>query len=116
MLCSARAPKCLVCPLREHCAAAPIDPRRLAEHARRHAPRRAPQSALPFERTTRFLRGRIIDRLRDVPPRTTLALDALIRDLAAIVPGDRLGEIPGVVDALVRDGIVTRAGSAVRLR
>jgi A/G-specific adenine glycosylase len=115
-LCTARAPKCLVCPLREACAAAPVDPYELAERARAHAKRKPPQSALPFERTTRFLRGRVIDRLRDVPPRQTLAYDALERDLAAIVPADRLHELPGIVDALVRDGIVTRIAQTVRLR
>jgi A/G-specific adenine glycosylase len=115
-LCTARAPKCLVCPLRERCAAAPVDPQRLAERAKLHAPRRPPQNAIPFERTTRFLRGRIIDRLRDVPPRETIALEALSHDLAAIVPADRLPEIPEIVDALVRDGIVARLTSGIRLR
>ena len=114
-ICTARAPKCLVCPLRERCAAAPIDPAVLAERARTHAPRRPPQNAIPFERTTRFLRGRIIDRLRDVPPRETITLDALERDLAAIVPADRLIEIGTVLEALVRDGIVTQLNSSFRL-
>lgn len=114
-LCGARAAKCLVCPLRECCGAAPIDSRALAERAKAHAPRRAPQNAIPFERTTRFLRGRIIDRLRDVPARQTLALDVLQHDLAPVVPADRLAEIPSVLDALVRDGIVTRVAARVRL-
>jgi A/G-specific adenine glycosylase len=114
-ICTARAARCLVCPLREACAAAPVDPAVLAERARAHAVRKPPQNAIPFERTTRFLRGRIIDRLRDVPARETLAVEALQRDLSAVVPADRLHEIPGVVDALVRDGIVTRSAAAVRL-
>jgi A/G-specific adenine glycosylase len=114
-LCTARAPKCLVCPLRERCAAAPIDPAALAERARVHAPRKAPQSAIPFERTTRYLRGRIVDRLRDLAPRETLALNALERDLATIVPADRLVEIASVLEALVRDGIVMRVEAAFRL-
>jgi A/G-specific adenine glycosylase len=114
-ICTARTARCLVCPLREACAAAPVDPHQLAGRAREYAPRRPPQSSIPFERTTRFLRGRIIDRLRDVPARETLAVDVLQRDLATIVPSDRLHEIPGVVDALVRDGIVTRVAACVRL-
>jgi A/G-specific adenine glycosylase len=114
-ICTARAARCLVCPLRDACAAAPVDPARLAALARAHAPRKPPQSALPFERTTRFLRGRIIDRLRDVPAREPLGVDALQRDLSAVVPADRLHEIPSVVDALVRDGIVTRIASSIRL-
>jgi A/G-specific adenine glycosylase len=114
-LCTARAPKCLVCPLRDACAAAPIDPAQLAVRARSHAPRKAPQNDLPFERTNRFLRGRIIDRLRDVPARETIGLEALRADLTPVVPADRLHEIPGVVEALVRDGIVTRVATAIRL-
>jgi A/G-specific adenine glycosylase len=114
-ICTARAPKCLVCPLRDACAAAPIDPAQLAARARKHAPARPPQSALPFERTTRFLRGRIIDCLRDVPARDAIAFDALQERLAIVVPTDRLHEIPSVVDALVRDGIVTRVNTFLRL-
>lgn len=114
-LCTARAPKCLVCPLRDACEAAPIDPAQLAAQARAYAPRRAPQNDRPFERTTRFLRGRIIDRLRDVPAREAIALETLRGDLVDVVPTDRLHEIPDVVEALVRDGIVTRVAAEVRL-
>jgi A/G-specific adenine glycosylase len=114
-ICTARAAKCLVCPLREACAAAPVDPAQLAQRARTHAMRKPAQNALPFERTTRFLRGRIIDRLRDVTGRETLAVEALQRDLATVDPADRLHEIPGIVDTLVRDGIVTRVAARVRL-
>lgn len=115
-LCGARAPKCLICPLRDECAAAPIDAAQLAAAARAHGERKPPQNAIPFERTTRYLRGRIIDRLRDVPGRESLKLDALTHDLAAIVPADRLHEIPDVVNALVRDGIVAKDESSLRLR
>jgi hypothetical protein len=31
---------------------------------------------MPFERTTRWLRGRIVDRLRDIPGGVPVALDA----------------------------------------
>jgi hypothetical protein len=37
------------------------------------------------------------------------------RDLAAIVPSDRVPEIPGLLEALVREGLVTRVESAYRL-
>jgi A/G-specific adenine glycosylase len=114
-ICTARAPKCLVCPLRAACVAAPVDARTLAAKARAHSGRRSPQSAIPFERTTRFLRGRIIDRLRDVPARQAIDVAALERALAEIVPDDRLAEVPAVVDALVREGLITRVGAGVRL-
>jgi len=114
-ICTARGARCLVCPLREACAAAPVDGASLAVLARTHAKHKPPQSAIPFERTTRFLRGRIIDRLRDVPAPEALALDVLQCDLSAHVPADRLHEIPSVVAALERDGIVKRIAACVRL-
>jgi A/G-specific adenine glycosylase len=114
-LCTARAPKCLVCPLRDACEAAPIDSAQLAMLARGYAASKAPQNDLPFERTTRFLRGRIIDRLRDVPARETIALETLREDLVTVVPADRLHEIPDVINGLVRDGIVSRVATSIRL-
>jgi A/G-specific adenine glycosylase len=114
-ICTARAPKCLICPLREACAAAPVDAADLAARAQR-ASKRSPQEKLPFERTTRFLRGRIVDRLRDLPAGDVLALDALIAALADVVPPDRLAEIPAVTQALERDGILITIGPTLRLR
>ncbi len=113
-LCGARAPKCLLCPLRAACAAAPIDPARLATLAKAYA-KRSPQESLPFERTRRFLRGRIIDTLRDVPAREALTLRDLRSRLAAIVPPDRLDELPSVVSALVSEGILAQAEGGIRL-
>jgi A/G-specific adenine glycosylase len=113
-ICTSRAPKCFLCPLRPHCRAAPIDPARLADLAKRSA-RRSPQESLPFVRTTRFLRGRIIDRLRDLPAHAGLSLADLQRDLARVVPHDRLTEIPAVVHALAAEGIVVFDEQGVRL-
>jgi hypothetical protein len=78
--------------------------------------RRAPAVAVPFIQTKRFLRGRIVDRLRDVPARDVVALEELQRDLAEVVPRDRLAEIPGLVETLVAEGIVAREGGGVRLK
>jgi A/G-specific adenine glycosylase len=113
-ICTARAPKCLLCPLTGQCAAAPIDGARLAAFVKASA-RRSPQEALPFVRTNRFLRGRIIDRLRDVPASASLAVCELQRDLADVVPRDRLDEVPSVVEALVAEGIVAFDERGVRL-
>lgn len=113
-ICTARAPKCLICPLQTHCAAAPIDPARLAMLARKHS-KRSPQDGLPFERTRRFLRGRIIDRLRDLHAHETLTVGKLQAELAAVVPGDRLPEIPVVVSALVMEGLVEQNADGITL-
>jgi len=114
-ICTARAPKCMLCPLRAGCVAAPVDAVRLAARARKTS-RRSPQEAIPFERSTRYLRGRIVDVLRDVPRGTALHIDELIASLGAIVPADRLSEIPSVAEALERDGIVECHDRAIRLR
>ena len=114
-ICTARAPKCMLCPLRPGCAAAPVDATQLAERARAGS-RRSPQESIPFERTTRFLRGRIVDRLRDVPRGAALHLDELTAFLATIVPADRLAEIPVIAEALERDGMIERVEQSLRLR
>jgi A/G-specific adenine glycosylase len=113
-ICTARAPKCLVCPLRDACAAAPVDAARLTELAR-GAAKKSPQEALPFERTVRFVRGRIVDRLRDVPAGDVISLLDLQDQLASVVPDDRLAEIPSIVDALVKDGIVVASERGIAL-
>jgi len=115
-ICTARAPRCSICPLAPWCAAAPVDVATLGERARAHAPRRSPQQSLPFERTTRFLRGRIIDRLRDLSGTDVLSVSALVAELAAVVPSDRLSELEPTVAALERESIVTREESGIRLR
>jgi A/G-specific adenine glycosylase len=58
-ICVAREPRCTACPIRATCRmqATGIDPWR-----ERRPPRRAPR----FESSTRWLRGRILDRLRDL--------------------------------------------------
>ncbi|MFN2459291.1 MAG: A/G-specific adenine glycosylase [Candidatus Velthaea sp.] len=114
-ICTARAPKCLLCPLRRRCAAAPVDAAALARLAGTFA-KKPPQEALPFEHSRRFLRGRIIERLRDARPDEYLSLTMLRRELRGVVPGDRLFEIPAVVDALAREGIVSASDRGIALR
>ena len=112
-ICTARAPKCLVCPLREHCVAAPIDAASLERDARRHTLARGPQATMRFERTRRYLRGRIVDRLRELAHLQTIGVD----ELHAALPGperERI-EVISVVEDLVRDGLVERIGERLRL-
>jgi A/G-specific adenine glycosylase len=113
-ICGARAPKCLICPLRDDCAAAPIDASQLAALAA-HQRRKSPQESIPFERTTRYLRGRVIDRLRDVPRGHTMSVESLVASLAETIPADRLGEIGSVAESLKSDGIVAMSEGEIRL-
>ncbi len=113
-VCTSRAPKCLLCPLQTYCAAAPIDPARLAQYARSVA-RRGPQETLPFVQTTRFLRGRIVDRLRDLPQHGMLTIEELQAELRTRVPAERSTDIPDVVARLVDEGILESVGLGLRL-
>jgi len=114
-VCTARAPKCLLCPLRGACAAAPIDSEILEKH-RKAAPKKAsPKSGVPFERTTRFARGRIVDALRALPAGQRISLLDLHADLEAVLAGRTLEEVERLVEALERDGLVSASGRFVAL-
>ncbi len=114
-LCSARAPKCLLCPLARGCAAAPIDPAALAVRAAAHAPRRAPQERLRFEQTTRYVRGRVIDRLRGLADGERISPLVLYGDLAPQLAHHDQDALERALAALERDGVVERAAEGVRL-
>jgi A/G-specific adenine glycosylase len=115
-ICTARAPKCLLCPLREHCAAAPVDAAALESARREHAKIPSPQNAIPWESTTRFARGRIVDRLRALPPGRRISLLDLHGDLQPLMPERSLEDVGRLVAILERDGLVARDGEAIALR
>lgn len=115
-ICTARAPKCLICPLRDDCAAAPIDTARL-ERLRTAASRdRSPQERIPFLRTTRYARGRIVDRLRELPPGERISLLDLHAAVVPAMPDRSLEDIREFVAALAREGLVTHDGTSVALQ
>ena len=114
-LCTARSPKCMLCPLRSNCAAAPIDPAALEAARAANAKPRSPQEALRFESTTRYARGRIVDRLRELPPGAAISLLDLHREVAPLLPGREIEEVDELVGALVRDGLVARSGERIAL-
>jgi len=113
-ICTARAPKCTQCPLRAACAAAPFGEAEIARtsQARLAAKRQGPQSRLPFTQTRRYVRGRILDRLRELAP------GAVIRtaDLVASVDLERRYSLDEILDGMERDGLVTRDLGGIRLR
>lgn len=114
-ICTARAPKCLICPLQPACAAAPIDAAALERARARHAPKRSPQEAIPFEQTTRYARGRIIDRLRELPPGHRISLLQLHDDVTRGI-GRTPENLGALVEALARDGLVDVRDRGVALR
>jgi A/G-specific adenine glycosylase len=113
-ICTARAPKCLICPLRSGCVSAPVDAALL--DAARSSQRDGTKKSVRFEETARFARGRIVDRLRELPPGQRISLLDLHGELAPILPGRDLEQIRALVDALERDGVVAKSGERLALR
>ncbi len=105
-ICTARAPKCLICPLRADCGAAPIDAAALEELRKRCAKSPSPQAALKFEHTTRYARGRIVDRLRELPPSQAISLLELHADLQGTLGERTAQDVRDLVQSLEHDGLV----------
>jgi A/G-specific adenine glycosylase len=91
-ICAARAPRCDACPMRGDC--------RSRGRVRPAPPR--PQAA--FATSDRRVRGRIVALLRE--------RELSVRSLTAAICDER---VPRLVEALVADGLVERAGRRVRL-
>ncbi len=115
-ICTARAPKCGACPLREFCAAAPLEADVLDALRKRYARRASPQDSVPFRTTSRYARGRIVDRLRELEPGRAVSLLDLCRDLSEVLPGRTVQDIHELVGALERDGLLARDGEAIALK
>lgn len=115
-ICTARAPLCAGCPLRGVCKAAPIEPTALARARKRFAKPASQRNAIAFEKTTRYARGRIVDRLRALAPGERVSLLDLHRTLGPVLPGRSLGDVRQLVSALERDGLVAKDGDRVALQ
>ena len=100
-VCRPRNPRCDACPLRAWCTFAT----KTASSA--HAPATARNVAPAFASTTRWLRGRIVDRLRAAPDGAWTEVDAPIGSHDAIAVGAAL-------EALARDGLVELDGGERR--
>jgi len=114
-VCTARAPKCSACPLAVRCAAAPVDAIALARLRERHAARRSPQARVLFEHSTRFVRGRVVDRLRELGPEEAVSLLDLQAEIARLPAGTGPDAFAKVVAALVGEGLVENIAGRVRL-
>lgn len=98
-VCARREPRCAVCPIARFCASAGTlgDPRG----------RRA--QAVPFAHTRRWLRGRIVARLREAPAGAWLEFDQPMGAHA-------VAEVSAALDGLAADGFVETEGTRARLR
>jgi len=100
--CTARRPACVVCPLQSECAAFPVVQTDLAA-----MPRKANVKREPFETTSRYFRGRIVEVLRSLPADEESGI--AIGDLGPRVREDYSAEhdpwLRALVDGLHRDGL-----------
>jgi A/G-specific adenine glycosylase len=105
-ICRPRAPRCGACPVRAWCRYAADG----VQSSRPPTGRRSPSP--PFPSTTRWLRGRILDRLRAAPDEAWVELDAPIG-------AHDLDRVRAAAIAMASDGLVEledRGASAVRAR
>jgi A/G-specific adenine glycosylase len=114
-VCTARAPKCLLCPVRTACAAAPVDATELASRAKAHAKPGSAQTRLRFEATSRYVRGRVVDRLRELPAGQRISLLDLHTELTPVLEYHDAAAFAAIVAALARDRIVDDLAGGLRL-
>ena len=104
VLCRPRAPRCEACPARPWCRLASRGARTPAAPRATRAPRATHPPTTRFTATNRWLRGRILDRLRAAPDGYWVALDE------AIGTHD-LGKVRAAANAMAADGILELASA-----
>ena len=101
-LCRPRDPLCFECPLQRLCLhAAPAAAAGIAGEAPPRGAHRPERPAVPFPATRRWLRGRLVARLREQADGRWVELSGPFGGHSAEAVGDALGR-------LVRDGLVER--------
>lgn len=99
LLCLPRQPRCLACPLAPGCS---------WRRAGMPSPGERPPPAVPFERTARFARGRVVAALRE---HGALAEETLVE----MLPAPHRAALPGYLAALAKDGLIERCSAGWRL-
>lgn len=106
--CTARKPACVVCPFQANCEAYPAIQTVIAM-----LPRASRAKAeIPFERSNRFYRGRIVAALRDLPTNTTttgIDLETLGRRVRDDFSDADVPWLYDLVRDLTRDGLARAA-------
>jgi A/G-specific adenine glycosylase len=98
-VCTARAPACPVCPVRARCRSRDVP----------ELPAAARAAAPPFTATNRWLRGRLLARLREAPTGAWVESPAVLGEHGP----ERIG---AALAGLAADGFVELDGSRARLR
>lgn len=109
-LCVERQPRCLMCPVREHCraVAAPEawEQRRVAERAE------SKYEAIPFKESNRYYRGRLISLLRGLANGEGLTLRKAGPVIREGFGADQMPWLEDLVRGLERDGLLRVAWAA----
>jgi A/G-specific adenine glycosylase len=111
-ICTEANPRCLMCPARPYCASAG----RVAPAVRERQAPYAARKETPFAGSTRYYRGRIVERLRGLAPGTSISLPALGPAIKPDYGDVDLPWLRALVAGLERDGLlVVGADEAVAL-
>jgi A/G-specific adenine glycosylase len=102
-VCTARNPKHEICPLALYCAGRTLVGSTERRAAERGAVYRVSQ---PFEQTTRYFRGQIVARCRELGPGEALSLDDLGKALREEYGPEHAAWVADLVEGLRRDGLV----------
>lgn len=103
--CTARTPACVICPAQEQCEARPTIH---SDIQAAMATRKTKSTSVPFEKTNRYFRGRIMDVLREHDD-TALPIDALGAMIKPDYSSEDLPWLTELVVALERDGLTAIA-------
>ncbi len=101
-ICVDGKPTCLVCPLQEPCRAA-FQAGRVAREGR--AGYKAPRKEGPWQGSTRYYRGRIVDTLRALAPGERIPLAELIVQVKPEATPDDTARLRELVTRLAADGL-----------
>jgi A/G-specific adenine glycosylase len=109
-LCTVARPRCMLCPLRSHCAAAPVlqapslqnrSERAIAEASVPYVPKQG-----KFEGSPRFYRGRVVKALRELSPGSSMPLEELGQMVYTGYDDDRHQTwLIGLAERLVAEGL-----------
>lgn len=108
--CTARRPACPDCPLRDHCKAHPKMLDALAALPRARKTAGTPR----YEETNRYLRGRVLARLREESDPDGLPLPEFARRLQGEAADVGSARLKAVVESLERDGLARVASASER--
>jgi A/G-specific adenine glycosylase len=107
-LCTVVAPRCMRCPLRGVCSAAPVllngANRELAQASVPHTPKQ-----VSFMGSKRYYRGRIVDALRQSSEGIEVA------SVQLLFSGGINKDLDSIITSLIRDGLAVRVGATLRL-